>query len=139
VAAFEAAGDSEAFPEAGEPYEVSKLYYSVWSRGRMVAAHRKFLELGLESPYEEHSLLASGDEDKITTSISLEGFEDIRGLALLAHETQVDPSSKHWFGLPPEVMRTIYPYDDYILARTLVDTTLPEVDLFAGVAVSTCQ
>jgi hypothetical protein len=27
----------------------------------------------------------------------------------------------------------VYPYDDYILARSAVSTTLPEDDLFAGV------
>jgi mycothiol S-conjugate amidase len=30
-------------------------------------------------------------------------------------------------------MKTIHPQDDYILARSLVDTDLPEDDLFAGV------
>ena len=53
--------------------------------------------------------------------------------ALLAHETQVDPTSPFWFGLPGEEQRTIHPYDDYILARTVVDAPAPESDLFAGV------
>ena len=38
-----------------------------------------------------------------------------------------------WFGLPREEQAAIHPYDDYILARSLVDTTVPEDDLFAGV------
>jgi hypothetical protein len=33
-------------------------------------------------------------------------------------------------------MRTIHPQDDYILARSLVDSELPEDDLFAGVRLS---
>ena len=52
---------------------------------------------------------------------------------LRAHATQVDPESPFWFALPPDVARTVYPFDDYHLARSLVDTTLPEDDLFAGV------
>ena len=36
-------------------------------------------------------------------------------------------------GLPPDIARTTYPYDDYILAHSTVPTTLPEDDLFAGV------
>ena len=57
----------------------------------------------------------------------------MRREALLAHRTQVDPNSRFWFGIPPEVQREIHPYDDYILARSLVDSPLPEDDLFAGV------
>jgi mycothiol S-conjugate amidase len=136
VAAFDASGDAGAFLSAGEPYQPLKMYYSVWSRARVLATHAKFLELGLESPFDESWLERPGDDDKITTSIDLTGFEDVRRLALLAHATQVDPNSKYWFGLPPEIMRTIHPQDDYILARSLVDTELPEDDLFAGVRLS---
>ena len=136
VAAFAASGDARAFPAAGEPYQPLKMYYSVWSRARIVATHAKFLELGMESPFDESWLERPGDDDKITTSIDLTGFEDVRRLALLAHATQVDPTSKYWFGLPPEIMRTIHPQDDYILARSLVAADLPEDDLFAGVRLS---
>jgi mycothiol S-conjugate amidase len=135
VAAFAAAGDPEAFPEAGDPFEPSKLYYNVWSRQRILDTHAKFLELGLESPFDERWLDRPGEEDKITTSINLEGFEDVRRRALLAHATQVDPTSKFWFGLPPEVQRTIYPFDDYVLAQSRVASILPESDLFAGLRV----
>ena len=136
VAAFDASGDAGAFLSAGEPYQPLKMYYSVWSRARVLATHAKFLELGLESPFDENWLERPGDDDKITTSIDLTGFEDVRRLALLAHATQVDPNSKYWFGLPPEIMRTIHPQDDYILARSLVASELPEDDLFAGVRLS---
>ena len=139
VAAFGAAGDPEAFLDAGEPYQPAKLYYSVWSRARILATHAKFLELGMESPFDEDWLARPGNEDKITTSIDLTGFEDVRRLALLAHATQVDPTSKYWFGLPPEIMKTIHPYDDYILARSLVETEFPEDDLFAGVRLKTSR
>ena len=135
VAAFAAAGDPEAFPEAGDLFEPSKLYYNVWSRQRILDTHAKFLELGLESPFDERWLDRPGEEDKITTSINLEGFEDVRRRALLAHATQVDPTSKFWFGLPPEVQRTIYPFDDYVLAQSRVASILPESDLFAGLRV----
>ncbi|HEV8065769.1 MAG TPA: PIG-L family deacetylase, partial [Acidimicrobiales bacterium] len=50
VAAFDAAGDPDAYPEAGEAYQPLKLYYTVWARQRVLDTHAKFLELGLESP-----------------------------------------------------------------------------------------
>ncbi len=133
VAAFEAAGDPDRYPDAGEPFQPSKLYYSMWSRRRILETHQKFLELGLESPFDDRWFERPSNEERITTSVDLNGFADVRAEALRAHATQVDPESKFWFGLPPEVARTIHPYDDYALARSLVDSELPEDDLFAGV------
>ena len=133
VAAFDKAADPDAYPWAGEPWQPSKLYYTMWSRKRIIAMHEKFLELGLESPFDERWLKRPSQEERLTTSVSLNGFEDVRREALLAHRTQIDPNSKFWFGIPPEVQREIHPYDDYILARSLVQTELPEDDLFAGV------
>lgn len=133
VAAFEQAGDPDAHLWAGPAWQPSKLYYTVWSRKRIIAMHEKFLELGLESPFDERWLKRPSQEDRITTSVSLKGFEDVRREALLAHATQVDPSSRFWFGIPPEVQREIHPFDDYILGRSHVETTKPEDNLFAGI------
>lgn len=130
--AFAAAGDAEAYPEAGEPWQPSKLYYTVWSRARMVATHEKFLELGLESPFTDEWFKRPSQDDRITTQVSLEGYEDVRIEALLAHGTQVDPNSPFWFGLPRDVSRQIHPFDDYVLAQSRVPTSVPEDDLFAG-------
>ena len=134
VAAFDAAADPDAYPWAGEPWQPLKLYYNVWSRKRMVATHEKFLELGLESPYSDDWFKNWEDTpDRTTTSVDIYGYQDARRDALLAHRTQVDPNSKFWFGLPPEVAKEIHPYEDYIRARTLVEADLPETDLFAGI------
>jgi mycothiol S-conjugate amidase len=133
VLAFDAAGDPDAYPEAGAPHEPQKLYYSVWSVGRMRALHEKFIELGLESPLGERWLSRLDTEPIFTTSVSTEGFDDVRGEALRSHATQVDPSSRMWFGLPPEVQRGLHPYDEYLLARSRVPATEGmEDDLFAG-------
>ncbi len=59
----------------------------------------------------------------------------MRGEALRAHATQVDPNSPFWFGLPPEVQQTVHPFDDYVLARSYVGPVeVQESDLFTGVA-----
>jgi mycothiol S-conjugate amidase len=129
--AFDAAGDPERYPEAGEPYSPLKLYYSVWPRSRMLAMHEKFLELGLESPFDEKWLARLTKQEPFTTSIDISGHEDVRGNALRAHATQVDPNSPFWFGLPPEVQRTLHPFEEYRLARSLVgDVEGIEDDLF---------
>ena len=136
VIAFDAAGDPDQYPELGEPWQPLKMYYSTWSRARMVAMHEKFLELGLESPFDEKWFERPSQDDTITTRVDISEQWDVRTKALLAHATQIDPESKFWFGLPPEAMKSVHPWEDYVLARSLVDTPeqdAHEDDLFAGV------
>ncbi len=132
VLAFDKAGDPGAYPGAGDPWQPLKLYYSVWSRARMQALHEKFLELGLESPYTDRWLDRPSYDDRITTRIDISSHADARRRALLAHATQIDPESPFWFGLPPEIADAVHPYEEYALARSLVETQLPEDDLFSG-------
>ncbi len=148
VIAFDAAGDPDAYPDAGAPYQPLKMYYVGFSGARIVAMHEKFLELGLESPFDEKWLeRATSMVQPYSTEVDISEYGDVRRDALLAHGTQVDPTSPFWFGLPPEVARTVHPVDEYILARSLVGGLDPasgddgasaampvsEDDLFAGV------
>lgn len=134
--AFERAADPAWYPGAGEPWQALKLYYTVWSRRRMLALHAKFGELGLESPFDDEWLARMEEfhqDDRITTQVDVLDFYEVREHALRAHATQIDPTSPFWFGLPSDVTAALHPWDDYILARSLVSTKLPESDLFAGV------
>jgi len=126
------AADTAWNPEAGEPWQVSKVYYSVWSKKRLELTHAKYKELDLESPYSDEWFDRPWQDERITTSIDIEGYADVRFEALLAHATQIDPESRFWFGLPREVSVAIHPFDDYIRATSLVDVPTPEDDLFAG-------
>jgi mycothiol S-conjugate amidase len=131
--AVEAAADPAAYPGTGEPWQVSKIYYTVWSRQRILQTHERMLELGLESPFDEKWFERPSQDHLITTQIEIADYGDVRRQALLAHATQIDPESPFWFGLPPEVARTVHPYDDYVLAQSTVPSELPEDDLFAGI------
>lgn len=131
--AFDLAGDPTYRPDLGAPFTPLKLYYSVWSRARVAATHEKFLELGLESPFSDDWFTRPNQDDRVTTSIDIGPWFDVRLEALLAHATQVDPDSAFWFGLPREIARSVHPFEDYILARTRVETSMPETDLFAGI------
>lgn len=130
--AIERAADPAWYPEAGEPWQVSKVYYSVWSKRRIELMHAKFLELDLESPYSPEWFERPWQDERITTMVDIEHFADVRFDALLAHATQIDPQSPFWFGLPREVATAIHPYDDYIRAMSRVECPTPEDDLFAG-------
>ena len=136
VAAFDAAGDPDQFPKAGAPWQPLKLYYSHgFSRAKMLAFHNALLARGEESPYGEW--LKNWDEkrpdvmERVTTRVECADYFPIRDKALLAHATQIDPNSR-WFRLDLDIQRQVWPTEEYELARSLVDTTLPEDDLFAG-------
>ncbi|MGH3861391.1 mycothiol conjugate amidase Mca [Actinokineospora sp.] len=138
VAAFDAAGDPDLYPEAGEVWTPLKLYYMHgFSRARLVAMHEALLAAGLESPYGEWLENWSADRGdishRVTTKIHCSEYFEVRDAALLAHATQIDPDSR-WFAVPLEIQRTVWPFEEYELVRSLVDSTLPEDDLFSGVA-----
>jgi mycothiol S-conjugate amidase len=136
VEAFDAAGDPDRYPEAGPVWQPLKLYYNqTFSRARVLALHEAMLARGLESPYAgwiERWEDNERPERQITTRVQCGEYFEIRDKALLAHATQVDPDGA-WFRVPMDVQREVWPTEDYELARSLVDTTLPEDDLFAGV------
>lgn len=132
LVAWQAAGDPEQFPEAGEPWTPSKLYYSAWARARFLAMHQGFLDAGLESPFDDKWFSRPSNDERITTQIDIADFYGARVGALKAHATQIDPESPFWFGLPDDVVARLYPWEDFELAQSRVTTSLPEDDLFAG-------
>jgi len=136
VRAFEAAGDPDRFPAAGEPWQPLKLYYNhTFHKERLTALHAVMLGNDLESPYGEWLeawVDKPEDAGRVTTSVPCGEFFATRDAALLAHATQVDPTGR-WFACPLELQQQAWPTEDFQLARSLVDTTLPEDDLFAGV------
>ena len=136
VVAFDAAGDPEKYPELGEPWQPLKLYYnSGWTRARMLALHEGMLAAGLESPYTEWLEKWSDRDDrgdKITTRVECGEYFHVRDDALRAHATQVDPDG-FWFRIPLELQQKVWPTEDFELARSVVDSPIPESDLFAGI------
>ena len=138
MAAFDAAADAEAYPDAGDPWQPLKLYYDVgWSKERVVALHVAMTEHGLESPYDEVMQRWFDNEDKrrvptLTTRVPCADWFERRDAALIAHATQVDPNG-WFFKVPLDIQREAWPTEDFELVHSHVDTTVPEDDLFAGV------
>ncbi len=148
VIAFDASGDPDRFPESGPAWQPSKLYYSGFSFRRIIALHDAYEQMGKESPYAERiaqfTAAAAGAPDRPitppTTLIDVGDFLDARRRALVAHRTQIDPDS-HWMQVPDELLRSTFPWEEYVLARSLVPGLRtptddePEHDLFAGLRV----
>jgi mycothiol S-conjugate amidase len=141
MAAFDAAGDPDRFPLAGEPWQPLKVYYGHgFSRARIQAFHTALLEAGMESPWAEWLEKWDGSRPdpgtRVTTRVECAEYFPVRDDALRAHATQIDPNGR-WFQMPLEMQQRVWPTEDYELARSLLDTEEtnehPGDDLFAGV------
>ena len=134
--AYEAAADPDRYPDAGEPWQVLKLYYQhTFNRPRTLAIHEEMLRRGLESPYEERLKEWKPDpahDARITTRVPCGDYFPVRDRALIAHATQIDPDGP-WFHVPMEIQQAIWPTEDFELVETQVAVDLPEDDLFAGI------
>jgi mycothiol S-conjugate amidase len=138
MAAFDAAADPDAFPDAGDPWQPLKLYYDVgFSLDRATALHEVMLEKGLESPYEDwlerrSEFFGKRRPPNLTTRVPVSAWFERRDAALLAHATQVDPEG-WFFKVPLDLQHEAWPTEDFERVRSLVDSAIPEDDLFAGI------
>ncbi|MDY6051792.1 MAG: mycothiol conjugate amidase Mca [Rothia sp. (in: high G+C Gram-positive bacteria)] len=141
--AFNKAGDADAYPGTGEPWDVSKIYYDrAFNLDRVMAFHSYFEGAGLESPFAQ--LIAMSMEDDLegrrppvsrhqtTTRISSTDYLEKRDQALLSHRSQVAPDSI-FFAVSSDLQRKIWPFEDYVLARSRVKSDLPETCFSTGI------
>ncbi|OFO37041.1 mycothiol conjugate amidase Mca [Corynebacterium sp. HMSC075D04] len=135
--AWEKAGDASFAPEAGEPWTPLKLYYTHgFILQRMKLLQEALFERGEKSPYElmiKRWEEAEGDVfDRVTTQVECADYFEQRAQALTAHATQIDPAGA-FLASPVSDQQKVWPTEEFELARTRVETTLPEDDLFAGI------
>ena len=136
VEAFHAAGDPERYPDAGEPWQPLKLYYSHGhSRPKALALHEAMVAHDLDSPWAER--LADWPERpdwdaRVTTKVPCSDYFGVRDQALLAHATQIDPDG-WFFSIPRELQAETWPTEDFELVVSHVPSATPEDDLFAGI------
>ncbi|WP_343074620.1 mycothiol conjugate amidase Mca [Nakamurella aerolata] len=137
MAAFDAAADPARYPDAGEPWQVSKIYYNGgFSRTRLTAINEAVKSATGTGPFDEWiaRIEESGRpdrSDRITTRVPVGEYLERRDAALRAHATQIDPDA-HWFAVPREIEAKVWGTDDYELAESRIPVQLPEDDLFAG-------
>ena len=135
--AYRAAADPTRYPDAGEPWQVGKLYYDrIFNLERVDAM---LLELSVtepDSPLLEPLGAAREwmkDYPKLaTTHVPVGDFLEVRDAALRAHASQVAPTSSFFFW-PNDLIREAWPYEDFQLVESKVDTVIPESDLFTGI------
>lgn len=137
IGAYEAAGDYRRFPDAGEPWTVSKLYYiHGFLRERMRILQDEFIRRGQEGPFAKWLKHWHPDHDpsanRVTTRVECSKYFAQRDDALRAHATQIDPNAE-FFAAPLSWQQELWPTEEFELARSRVPIRLPESELFAGI------
>ncbi len=136
--AFAAAAEAERYPELGTPWQISKVYYDrMFTAGRFQSMYDELLLSDPDSPLlgrllEFRERFADRPAVEATTSVNVGEFFEHRDDALRSHASQVAPDSGFFFW-PNELQRRAWPYEDFQLAVSLVESELPESDLFAGI------
>ncbi len=130
---FSAAADPERYPEAGEPFQISRLFAPVFSISRVRSLHHAAIDRGYESPFArwiDDIALDAADKPGMV-SIEVGATLETGREALRAHRTQVDPSGS-WFSLPTEVVAEVYPFEDFELLDAVGDFDPASGELFDG-------
>lgn len=134
--AYRDAGDPSRFPDKGAPWQPKKLYYfATFTKKRFQMLNDAAVAEGLEPPYAgwlENWDSMGFDEPQVTAQVDVADHIELRSKALLAHATQIDPDS-FWFVVPDEMQRRVYPWEDYTLIHSHVETREQEEDLFEGI------
>ena len=137
VGAFDAAADPGRFPDAGEPWQPSKLYYTAIPISFLRMGWEALKEAGDETPFgvADPEELTFGDPDEvITTRIDARDYLDAKIGALRAHATQIEVDGP-FFALSNNIGQRAFGLEHYRLIRGTPPTDGElEEDLFAALS-----
>ena len=112
VDAVRAAGDAQAYPEAGPAWQVPKLYaIAQIDDGRWEALLPEFEAAGFDMAFlkrrrQKRTRRRPGPETA-TVALDVRPYSEIQRRALLAHRTQIPPDS-FWVRLPADLRRRAF-------------------------------
>jgi mycothiol S-conjugate amidase len=137
VLAYEAAADPSAYPDAGEPWAVSKLYYDrIMNAERLDAVYGVLAEEEPDNPFltqlDEFRTRMRERPSLVTTRVPAGEFFPVRDAALRSHASQVAPDSPFFFW-PGDLQKRAWPSEDFQLVRSRVEVPASESDLFEGI------
>ncbi|HVV76293.1 MAG TPA: N-acetyl-1-D-myo-inositol-2-amino-2-deoxy-alpha-D-glucopyranoside deacetylase [Mycobacteriales bacterium] len=135
VGAFEAAGDPDRYPEAGEAWTPTKLYETAVPRSLLEQAYQALKAMGEQAPFG----VASPDEltfgvpdERITTVIDARDHLPAKVEAMRAYPTQIEVDG-HFFALSNDVGQGLFGLEHYrLVAGPAPAVGVHEADLFAG-------
>jgi N-acetyl-1-D-myo-inositol-2-amino-2-deoxy-alpha-D-glucopyranoside deacetylase len=139
VGAFEAAGDPSRYPDAGEPWQPAKLYYTTFPQSVLRQGWQALRDLGDEAPFGIRTVeeLNFGDpDDLVTTEVDASDFLDAKIEAMRAHATQIAVDGP-FFALSNNIGQRAFGIEYYRLMRGTAGVDLAsgarETDVFQGI------
>ena len=136
VAAFEASGDPTRYPDRGDPWQPSKLYYTALPISFLRMGWEALKEMGEETPFGVTAPedLAFGDPDEtVTTRIDARDYLDAKMESMRAHRTQIEVDGP-FFALSNNIGQRAFGLEHFRLIKGNKPADgVVEEDLFAGI------
>jgi LmbE family N-acetylglucosaminyl deacetylase len=108
VDAFHAAGDAQAYPEAGPPWRVAKLYaIAQIDDGCWEALRPECTAAGINMAWLDRRRHRSPGPETATAALDVRPYSEIQRRALLAHCTQI-PQDSFLVSLPADLRRRAF-------------------------------
>jgi LmbE family N-acetylglucosaminyl deacetylase len=132
LAAFHAAGDARAYPEAGPAWPVAKLYaVAQIDDGQWETLRPAFQAAGFAVGERQRARTRGAGPETATVALDVRPYSAIQRQALLAHRTQM-PLESFWRRLPAELYRQAFATAYAIRLHPPVAPGEYEQDLFDG-------
>jgi mycothiol S-conjugate amidase len=138
VDAFHAAADAQAYPEAGPPWQVAKLYaIAQIDDGGWEALRPEFAAAGFKMPWLERRRPDARRPGPETATVALDvrPYSEIQRRALLAHRTQI-PHDSFLVSLPDDLRRRAFATAYFLRLHPPAAPGEHESDLLAGLHVT---
>ena len=132
--AFSVAADPHMYPDAGEPWRASRLYYASFPREGMAKFRELMAQHNPDSDFLKLDFSKLGVESsRITNSLDVRKWMEVKQRSLQCHRTQT-ADIERWGILPSDLTELIRGVEHYILAAgvPLPDSSEAWGDLFAG-------
>ena len=126
TAAFDAAGDAQAYPDAGAAWQPQRLYYGAIPRSFFVEMRDRLKAAGIDTSEMEQRLDQQRvwfEDEYITHVHDVSNTIDAKWASLNAHKTQFGPNN-FFFRMPHELLRQGMQREFFQQARPAL--TLPE-------------
>ncbi|HEV7677100.1 MAG TPA: PIG-L family deacetylase [Candidatus Dormibacteraeota bacterium] len=133
--AVEAAYQPKIYPDAGEPWRVSKLYYTAFPLRAARRAVEFAAQFGQPSPFGDtapEDLEFVTRDELVSTTVSCAPQMSRKLAALRAHRSQITEDFPY-LAVPEEMAREHFSDEYFQLAISRVPVQTPETDLFAGI------
>lgn len=124
------------YPDLGESWRVSKLYYTAFPRSEAKRAAQMATEAGMKPPFgdaDPETLEFITPDEWVTTVVDCRDQLARKRRALMAHRSQLTEDFA-LLSVPEEVLREHFANEFFQLVYSRVPTGVPENDVFAGLS-----